>query len=46
MLNLNYLVIKLSLELCLLSIHVEYMYMCVHMFIMDIHIPMVCVYIF
>ena len=36
-LNINDLVIKLFLDLYLVKIYVEYIYMCVHMCIMNIH---------
>ena len=38
MLKRNNLVIKLFLALYLVSIYVEYMYMCVHMCIMNLHV--------
>ena len=45
MLKINGLVIKLSLALCLVCIYFEYMYMCVNMCIMNLHVPNVCVYL-
>ena len=37
-LNKNDLIIKLFLDLFLVSIYVKYMYMCVHMCIMNMHV--------
>ena len=38
MLNINYLVIKIFLALYLVIINVEYIYMCVHMCFMNLHV--------
>ena len=45
MLNINDLVIKLFLDLYLVSIYVKYVYMRVHIFIMYIHVN-ACEYLF
>ena len=44
-LNRNYLVTKLCVNLSVVSVYVEYMYMCVHMCIIILHVS-VCEYIF
>ena len=45
MLNRNDPVIKIFLALYLVSLYVEYMYICVYMCIMNLHIPKVRVYL-
>ena len=44
-LNISYLVTKLFLALYLVSIYVEYMYMGVHMCIINLHV-IICEYVF